>query len=133
MERVIPAAPATATTARAAGALGAGSTGLGAAIVTVVAGTCCVSPVLAPLVVGALGAAGAAWAAGLKPYSGYILAGSVLLLAGGFWSVYRHRSACAVGAGVTRLRRWLSRLAKGVLWVGAASWVGAVIVHLMLP
>jgi hypothetical protein len=91
-----------------------------------------VSPVLAPLIVGAIGAGGAAWAAGLKPYSTYILAASLLLLAGGFWSAYRPRTLCAAGTDESRPPRWMSRLSKGVLWAGAVCWVGAVVVHLTL-
>jgi len=120
------------TSASAVGALSAGSTGFGAALVTIVAGTCCVSPVLAPLIVGVIGAGGAAWAAALKPYSNYILAGSLLLLAGGFWSAYRPRSQCIVGTDVPGPPRWMSRLSKGVLWTGAVCWAGAVVVHLTL-
>ena len=130
MERVTQAPRAT--SASAIGALSAGSTGFGAALVTIVAGTCCVSPVLAPLIVGALGAGGAAWAAGLKPYSNYILAASLLLLAGGFWSAYRPRTRCVVGTDVSRPARWMSRLSKGVLWTGAVCWAGEVVVRLTL-
>ncbi len=43
---------------RDVGALGAATTGVGAAVVTLVAGACCVSPVLAPVIVGVLGASG---------------------------------------------------------------------------
>jgi hypothetical protein len=131
MERVTRASP-PATSASTVGVLSAGSTGFGAALVTIVAGTCCVSPVLAPLIVGAIGAGGAAWAAGLKPYSNYILTGSLLLLAGGFWSTYRPRTQCVAGSGVSRAPRWMSRLSKGVLWAGAVCWAGAVVVHLTL-
>lgn len=120
----------TAKTGRDVRALGAGSTGLGAAIITLIAGTCCVSPVLAPLIVGVLGASGAAWAAGLEPYSVYILAATLLLLAFGFWSVYRTRNDCVVGGSNSATPQWLSRLSKGVLWTGAACWLGAVIVQI---
>ena len=132
MEHVIPATPTT-NPGRDAAALGAGATGLGAAAVTIVAATCCVSPVLAPLIVGVLGAGGAAWAAGLKPFSGYILIAALVLLAGGFWNVYRPGNDCVIGRDVSRSRRWMSRLAKVVLGVGAVCWVGAVFVHVVLP
>jgi hypothetical protein len=131
VERVTRASP-RATSASAVGALSAGSAGSGAALVTIVAGTCCVSPVLAPLIVGALGAGGAAWAAGLKPYSSYILAASLLLLAAGFWSAYRPRTQCIAGTDASQPPRWMSRLSKGVLWTGAVCWAGAVVVHLTL-
>jgi hypothetical protein len=131
MQRMTRPSP-RATAASAAGVLSAGSTGFGAALVTIVAGTCCVSPVLAPLIVGALGAGGAAWAAGLKPYSSYILAASLLLLAGGFWTTYRPRTRCIAGTDVSRPPRWMSRLSKAVLWAGAVCWAAAVVVHLTL-
>ena len=123
---------ATAKTGRDVRALGAGSTGLGASIITLIAGTCCVSPVLAPLIVGVLGASGAAWAAGLKPYSVYILAATFLLLVFGFWSVYRPRNDCIVGSSVSATPHWIGRLSKGVLWIGAACWLGAVIVQIAI-
>lgn len=122
----------TAGTGSDARALGAASTGLGAAIVSIIAGTCCVSPVLAPLIVGVLGASGAAWAAGLKPYSIYILAGTLLLLVFGFWSVYRPRRNCVVDGGGSRSPLWLARLSKGVLWAGTLAWIGAVIVRIVI-
>ena len=123
---------ATANTGRDVRALGAGSTGLGAAIITLIAGTCCVSPVLAPLIVGVLGASGAAWAAGLKPYGVYILAATLLLLVFGFWSVYRTRNDCIVGGSDSATPHFIRRLSKGVLWTGAACWLGAVIVQVAI-
>jgi hypothetical protein len=62
------------------GALGAATAGAGSALAAVLASSCCVGPVIAPFVVAVLGASGAAWAAGLKPYSPYILAGSLAFL-----------------------------------------------------
>ncbi len=131
MERLTRASP-RATSTSDVGALSAGSTGFGAALVTIIAGTCCVSPVLAPLIVGVIGAGGAAWAYGLRPYTNYILAASLLLLAGGFWSAYRPRTRCVVGTDGPRPPLWISRLSKGVLWAGAVCWIGAVVVRLTL-
>jgi hypothetical protein len=81
------------------------------------------------LVVAVLGASGAAWAAGLKPYSPYILAGSLALLLYGMWTVYRPRPACGpegcpAGAG---------RGTKVVLWVAVAMWALATLLNLFLP
>jgi hypothetical protein len=118
--------------ARDVGSVGAATTGVGAVVVTLVAGACCVSPVLAPLIVGVLGASGAVWAASLKPYTWYILAGSGAALAFGFWSVYRSREACALGE-VPRRSRMLSRIAAIALWAGAVCWVGALVLRLALP
>ena len=118
--------------ARDASAVGAATTGLGAAIVTLVAGACCVSPVLAPLIVGVLGASGAVWAASLKPYTWWILGVSGVALVGAFWSVYRPRPACDL-ADVPRRSRILPGVAKVSLWFGAVSWAAALLLRLILP
>jgi len=82
------------------------------------------------LIVAVLGASGAAWAAGLKPYSPYLLVGSLALLLYGLWTVYRPRPACSpegcptAGAG---------RGVKAVLWVAVALWTVAALVNLFLP
>ena len=115
-----------------AGAIASASTGLASALLTVLAGACCVSPVLAPILVSVLGASGAVWAAGLKPYGWWILGASAALLALGFWSVYRPRRACTT-ADVRRPNRVMERLAKLSLWIGAAFWVAGVMVRVILP
>ena len=124
--------PPASDAARGAAALGAATTGIGAAVLTVVAGACCVSPILAPLIVGILGASGAVWAAGLKPYGWWILGGSAMCLAFGFWSVYRPRRDCEIGEA-PRSGRIMQRIAKGSLWVGAIFWVAGMTVRLVLP
>ena len=78
---------------------------------------------MAPVLVSVVGASGAAWAAGLKPYSPYMLEGSLALLAYGFWTLYR-RQACAPGeAPVSGARspRWV----RLVLWGAAVIWVAS--------
>jgi hypothetical protein len=122
----------SAGTGTSAGAIASGSTGVAAALLTLVTAACCVSPVVAPLIVGVLGASGAVWAAGLKPYGGWILGTSFLFLAYGFWSVYRPRAARSI-ADAPLPGRVLPRIAKGSLWVGAACWVAAVMLRLALP
>jgi hypothetical protein len=117
--------------ARDFGAIGAGATSVGAAGVAVIAATCCVSPVLAPLIVGLLGASGAAWAAGTRPYRGVILSMTFVLLAMGFWATYRRQRECAVDSASTR-PKLLPALAKIVLWAGAVCWVVAVVLVLVL-
>ncbi|MDQ6769594.1 MAG: mercuric transporter MerT family protein [Gemmatimonadota bacterium] len=117
---------------RDVGAIAASSTGIGAAVVTFVAGTCCLSPVLAPIIVGLIGASGAAWAAGLEPYSPWILGASFLALVWGFWSVYRPRRECSVDSSHQRLAR-LPRVAKGILWAGAFCWALSLVLFLILP
>lgn len=117
---------------REAGVVGATVTGVGGALTTIAASACCVSPVLAPLIVGTVGASGAAWASGLKPYSGYILAGSFVLLAASFWTVYRPRASCEAGQDPSQLPI-APRLIKAGLWFGAVLWTASVLVQLILP
>jgi hypothetical protein len=115
-----------------AGAIASASTGVAAAALSVVTAACCVSPVIAPIIVSVLGASGAVWAAGLKPYSWWILGGAFVCLSYGFWTVYRPRPACAVGEGATR-RGMMPKIAKGSLWFGAACWMTGVLLHVLLP
>lgn len=106
-------------------AVGVAAAGAGAAALATAASACCV-PVIAPLVVAVLGAGGAAWAAGLKPYSLAILAAAGLLLAYGFWVVYRPRPAAAGKACPVR-RPLTPRL---VLWIASALWAIAAFLNL---
>jgi len=114
--------------ARPHGTLGAAAAGAGSALAAVLAGSCCI-PILAPLIVAVLGASGAAWAAGLKPYSPYLLAGSLVLLGYGLWTVYRPRPVCppegcpTAGAG---------RGVKAVLWIAVALWLLSAFLNLFL-
>jgi hypothetical protein len=96
----------------------AAGSGLGAALLAAVAGTCCVGPVVGPIFVSVLGASGAARAAGLKGYSPHLLLGSLLLLAYGYWSVYRRRRLCAAGVCGPS-----PRPVRLMLWVASALWV----------
>lgn len=112
-------------------AIASASTGVAAAALTVVSAACCVSPVLAPIIVSVLGASGAVWAAGLKPYGWWILGGTLVCLAYGFWLVYRPRQACAVDESTDR-RPWLPRIAKVSLWFGAACWMTGVLLRVLL-
>jgi hypothetical protein len=116
---------------RSAGAIASGSTGIAAGLLSVVAASCCVSPTLAPLIVGIVGAGGAVWAASLKPYAFWILGLAGLSLAYGFWSVYRPVAQCDV-AQPPRLRI-LSLVSKGSLWLGAVFWAAALMLQLILP
>lgn len=114
-----------------AGAIASASTGVAAAALTVVTAACCVSPVIAPIIVGVLGASGAVWAAGLKPYGWWILGAAFLCLAYGFWTVYRPRSNCDVPEASSR-SLW-PKIAKGSLWFGAACWMTGVMLRILLP
>lgn len=114
------------------GAIASASTGVAAAALTVVTAACCVSPVIAPIIVGVLGASGAVWAAGLKPYSWWILGAAFMCLVYGFWTVYRTRLNCAVGEEPPRRSVW-PKIAKGSLWFGAACWMTGVMLRILLP
>jgi hypothetical protein len=115
-----------------AGAIASASTGVAAAALSVVTAACCVSPVIAPIIVSVLGASGAVWAAGLKPYSWWILGGAFLCLCYGFWTVYRPRPACAI-TDASKGRSVMPTLAKTSLWFGAACWMTGVLLHVLLP
>jgi mercuric ion transport protein len=117
---------------KGSGAAVASLTGVGGAVAAVIAGACCVGPVMAPLFVSVLGAGGAAWAAGLKPYSPYILAGSLALIAFGFWRVYRRNRMCKQGLCSPSPRPvWISLWIALVLWSGAA--VANVVFRVLSP
>src|SRR5438874_13798938 len=118
--------------AQAVGAIASASTGIAASALTVVAAACCVSPVIAPIIVGVLGASGAVWAAGLKPYGWWILGGALGCLVFGFWTVYGPRRDCAVGQP-SRASRVLSNTSKISLWFGAACWLAGVLLRVLLP
>jgi hypothetical protein len=96
----------------------AAGVGASAALAATVAGACCISPVLSPLIVGALGVSGAVALAGIKPYTPWLLGGSFLMLAYSFWSAYRRRGDCRMKPrrGV-RVMLWLSAL----VWLLAAA------------
>ena len=115
-----------------AGAIASASTGVAAAALTVVTAACCVSPVIAPIIVGVLGASGAVWAAGLKPYGWWILGAAFLCLAYGFWTVYRPRANCGVGEAPASRGAW-QNIAKISLWFGAACWMTGVLLRILLP
>ncbi|HKW40696.1 MAG TPA: mercuric transporter MerT family protein [Gemmatimonadales bacterium] len=93
--------------------------GAAAAVTSAAASICCIGP----LAIALLGVNGAILAAAFKPYRVYLLTGSLVLLAGAFWSTYRRArdgGACPVPAGSwTRL----------VLWVALGLWMGAVVIQ----
>ena len=91
------------------------------ALTSAAASICCIGP----LAIALLGVNGAILAAAFKPYRVYLLSGSLILLAGAFWSAYRpapvrNGAACPVPSG-----RW-TRL---VLWVALGLWIGAVVIQ----
>lgn len=109
-------------------AVGAALSGAGGAFVATAATACCSGPLLAPLIVGVLGASGAAWAAGLKPYSPWLLAGSAGMLGLGFWSSYRAAPSCEVVPSKQGQRT--ATIVRGVLWISALLWIAAAAVNI---
>jgi hypothetical protein len=99
---------------RVTGQTAAASVGAGAALTATLAGACCISPTLAPLIVGVLGVSGAVTLAGIKPYTPWLLGGSLFMLAYAFWSAYRRRGECAV-----KPRRGV----RAMLWISALVWM----------
>lgn len=106
-------------------AWGAATSGAGAAVLATAATACC-APILAPLIVSVLGVGGAIWAAGLEPYSPYILAGAGLLLAYGFRTVYRRRPLPAGASCPARSPRSV----RIVLWASGLLWVVALLLNI---
>ncbi len=107
------------------GAVGAAAAGAGAAALATAGGACCL-PVVAPLIVAVLGASGAAWTAGLKPYSPAILGAAGLLLAYGYWVVYRPRPT--IDGESCPIQRPISP--RVVLWLATALWAVAALLNL---
>ena len=106
-------------------AIGAATTGTGATLLATAASACCV-PVLAPLLVSVLGVGGSVWAAGLKPYSPYILIVAGASLGFGFWSLYRQP--------VSETAACPARRPTGVrfaLWASTLIWLVALALNLL--
>ena len=105
--------------------VGAATTGAGATLLATVAGSCCV-PILAPLLMSVLGVGGSVWAAGVKPYSPYILVVAGASLGFGFWSLYR-RPASKTAAFPTRRPTGV----RFALWTSALIWLVALMINLL--
>jgi hypothetical protein len=108
--------------------LTAATVGAGAALAGTLASVCCVTPFLAPLMVGVLGVSGAVLASSMKPYSPYFFGGSFFLLVYAFWAVYRPVKNCADGECSTRS----GRIVRIMLWTSASFWVVALTGTLVL-
>ena len=108
--------------------LGSAFGGAAAAVTSGAASLCCVGPLALTL----LGVNGMILAAGIKPYRGYLLGGSLVLLGLAFWATYRRRG---VRAGdtcqVTSGRVATGRVTRIILWASAALWIGALILNLL--
>lgn len=108
------------------GAVGVAGMGAGAALLATLASACCL-PVIAPLLVAVAGVGGAVWVAGLKPYSPYLLGGSLAILAYAFWAIYRPARDCADDA----CRTPRSRGPRVALWTAALLWTVALVLNLV--
>ncbi len=108
--------------------LGPAFGGAAAAATSMAASLCCVGPLALTL----LGVNGMILAAGIKPYRGYLLGASLVLLGLAFWVTYRRRGvregdACRVPSG----RVTTGRVTRSILWASAALWIGALILNLV--
>ncbi len=108
--------------------LGSAFGGAAAAATSMAASLCCVGPLALTL----LGVNGMILAAGIKPYRGYLLGASLVLLGLAFWVTYRRRGvkegdACPVPSG----RVAGGRVTRIILWASAALWISALILNLV--
>src|SRR5260221_14472583 len=85
----------------------------GAILAAVAASACCIGP----LVLAALGIGGAGAFAALGAYRPYILAGTAVLLAGGFYLTYRKPRAAVEGDACGCEKPKASRAGRIGLWI----------------
>ena len=90
-------------------------------VASAAAALCCVGPLALTL----LGVNGMILAAGIKPYRGYLLAGSFLLLALAFWVMHR-RTRNSAAACPTRS----SRIMRIILWGAVSLWMAALLLNI---
>jgi len=118
-------------TAEVAGAIASASTrSCGQHVDRFVAAACCVSPVIAPIIVSCLAQAEPFGRPVLKPYGWWILGGALACLGFGFWTVYRPRRHCAIGQ-VSKTTRVLSTISKISLWFGAVCWTAGLLLRVL--
>jgi mercuric ion transport protein len=113
MAEPTPTVRAGTTMASVVGAVGSAGTSL-------LATFCCVGPVAYT----ALGAGGVLAAARLQPWRPWLLGASAVLLAFGFWSAYRRRTAVVDGQAC-RIKS--SRTVRTTLWVAAVLTVAVAV------
>ena len=114
-------------------AAGAAVTSAGAAGAATAAVACCV-PVVSPLLVAILGASGSVWVTGLKPYSPFLLFGSLVMLVYAFRQVYRSPGTCRLAvanSGRGASGPSLARLTTFLLWSSAVVWLAGVIAYIV--
>ena len=91
----------------------------GASVASAAAAICCVGPLALTL----LGVQGMIFAAGIKPYRGYLLGASFLMLATAHWWVRREGrsgAACSIQGG-----RWT----RTILWLATGVFIAAVLLQ----
>jgi MerT mercuric transport protein len=114
--------------ARQSQVLVATTTGAGSALLAMLASACCISPILAPLIVSVIGVSGAVWIAGIRPYSPYIFGVSFLLLLYGYWIAYWQAPNCDGESCRVRPKRNI----QISLWAAAILWAVSLISYLYL-
>ena len=90
-------------------------------VASAAAALCCVGPLALTL----LGVNGMILAAGIKPFRGYLLGGSFLLLALAFWALHRRTRGVDV-ACPTRS----ARITRIILWGSLSLWVVALFLNI---
>ncbi|MCH7876038.1 MAG: mercury transporter MerT [Gemmatimonadetes bacterium] len=96
----------------------------GSALASGAASICCVGPIAITI----LGVQGAIWAAGVKPYRYYLLAGSLLFIGLAFRIVYRPPKFIAAASCSTRV----GRFTKVLLWGSGAIWLAALVLNIAI-
>ncbi len=101
--------------------LGSAFGAVAGSVASAAAGLCCVGPLALTL----LGVNGMILAAGIKPYRGYLLTGSFLLLALAFW--VRHRRSRFVDPACSTRS---ARIARIILWGSVSLWIAALLLNI---
>ena len=96
----------------------------GSALASGAASICCVGPIAITI----LGVQGAIWAAGVKPYRYYLLAGSLLFIGLAFQIVYRPPKFIAAASCSTRV----GRFTKVLMWGSGAVWLAALVLNIAI-
>lgn len=99
--------------------IGSSLSAIGSSAVASVAGLCCVGPA----VVAVLGTSGVIAAAKLAPFRPYLILGSVVLVALGFWLAYRPQGGC-IGRMCTTAS---AKITRALLWLAAVITVVAIL------
>jgi mercuric ion transport protein len=96
--------------------IGSSLSAIGSSAVAAVASLCCVGPA----VIAVLGTGGVIVAAKLAPFRPYLILGSIVLVALGFWLAYRPQGGCigktctTASAKITRALLWLAAVVTAV-------------------